>query len=629
MTEPEQIGLFQEDDLPLDQYTPTVSPTSGKPLQLTELRIEALKGFNEVIVELRPLTILTGPNNSGKSTVLQAVALAFECMRRCVDTKRWRLLDTGRAVTEFDFLPVNELRDLWYNKVWKPSKEKERYVKVGLKFSNGFSITFRIRFLFGLLNIGLDEKSSEVNPELLQSLMSAIPVLIPSTMGPSAHEEFRTLASVYRLVSIREPSRVVRNILVRLQEEGMQEARAFLDEVLARYFKASLETIVVDEARDVEIRAPLKEGGYSLDIVSSGSGVNQILQLAAVIAWRKPSIVLLDEPDAHLHTSVQAQLFDFINRLVEDYGMQVILATHSRDLISQAPLESIVPVDRSRARLSPLASLEHLLLEYQRYGTVSNIDLALLYQTKRCLFVEGPTDVRLLPRIAERCGITIFSGPRQAVPFAFGGIDKIKYLPEMISLFEKLVGSKLTWGVVRDGDASVPAVKIKQDEEAARLNIPFFHRWERYSLENYLLEPNLLLATIRAKKPDIDISEDDVLRFLAKAVEKTTEDADAAFVTRAQLAYRDLKLADNPHDAGAKAATKFIKEIDTLEKKIALYPGKRIFGAFVQEIQEELGINIRVDDVVAILTPENMPREIAEALSNFDKILERALPASN
>jgi len=116
--------------------------------------------------------------------------------------------------------------------------------------------------------------------------------------------------------------------------------------------------------------------------VPAGSGLNQILLLASVIAWRKPGIVLLDEPDAHLHSSVQTQLLDFLIELVSRFKLQVILATHSKDLIGRAPLEAIDPVDRSRRKLSPLASLDHLLLEYQRQGSVSNVDLALLYQTK-------------------------------------------------------------------------------------------------------------------------------------------------------------------------------------------------------------------------------------------------------
>lgn len=202
-----------------------------------------------------------------------------------------------------------------------------------------------------------------------------------------------------------------------------------MEDVLGRYFGVSLEQISFDESRNLEIRAPLVEGDYSVDVVSASSGLNQILQIAAIIAWRQPGIVLLDEPDAHLHTSVQAQLLEFLSELVNRFKLQVVLATHSRDLVGQAPLESIVPVDRSRKALAPLASIDHLLLEYQRQGAITNVDLALLYQTKRCVFVEGSTDTKLLPRIAERLKSGLFVGRDQAVLFEFEGVDKLKFSP--------------------------------------------------------------------------------------------------------------------------------------------------------------------------------------------------------
>jgi predicted ATPase len=110
----------------------------------------------------------------------------------------------------------------------------------------------------------------------------------------------------------------------------------FVKEIAERYFGVSLRKIEFDEKLDLEIRADYEETGYALDIVSGGSGLNQILQLAAVIAWRKPGIVLLDEPDAHLHSTLQTRLLDFLYDLSEHYGLQIVISTHSRDLISQA-----------------------------------------------------------------------------------------------------------------------------------------------------------------------------------------------------------------------------------------------------------------------------------------------------
>ncbi|HPR53652.1 MAG TPA: ATP-binding protein [Deltaproteobacteria bacterium] len=616
--EQQRLPFIQEEEPPEPLYPAAFLQSAGTAPKLVSVKIDGLKGFDSVFIELPRLAMLTGPNNSGKSTVLQAIALGYECLRRCTDTARWRLSSSGRSVTSFDFLPVNEPRDLWYRQVWKISRETERYVRVSLTFDQGQVLAFRIRFLFGLLNIGLDSSEGNISDEFLKSVLKSMPVLLPATPGPIAHEDYLTLASVHRMLSMREPSRVVRNILTRIQTDGDREAWAFVDIVMKQYFGVSLAEINFDEKRDLEIRAPLAEEDFSVDIVSSGSGMNQILQLATIIAWTKPSVVLLDEPDAHLHSSVQLQLFNFLSTLVERYGVQIILSTHSRDLISQAPLQSIIPVDKTRQELRPLQSIEHLLLEYQRYGSVTNVDLALLYQTKRCLFVEGGTDISLLPRIADRLGVTLFSGRHQAVIFDFRGVDKLKMLPDLVGLFSRLVGGALTWAVLKDRDATLPEVAERITTAGNALGSHMFHQWTQYSIENLLLDETLIqLAIQRRTDSPFDVAN---LRTILDEILATVEDEVAGtFVTKAQQAYRDFEIDDRPYEAGAAAATRYLRSLQDRTQKLSVYPGKRIFGLMVQKLQEQHRITLRITDLVDVITRDNCPKELADFLGRLQE----------
>lgn len=617
----DQLHLFESAEPTPDVYPAAFLQSETRPPRLEAIQISGLKAFDDTTIVLPSLAVLTGPNNSGKSTILQGIALGFECLRRCVDTRKLKFVDSGRSVTEFEFLPVNEPRDLWFKQIWKPTKDKERYVEIVLFFEGDRSLTFRIRFLFGLLNIRLTESKGDFEGEILKTLLANAPVLVPATPGPAAHEDYLTLASVHRMLGVREPSRVVRNILARLHKDDDKSALEFVNGVLKRYFEVVLSPINFDERFDLEIRAPVEQEGFALDIVSSGSGLNQILQLACIVAWRKPAIVLLDEPDAHLHSSVQAQLFDFLQSLVERYGIQVVLSTHSRDLISQAPLESIIPVDATRRKLVPLESLEHLLLEYQRFGALSNIDLAVLYQTKSCVFVEGPTDSRLLPRIAERCGVPLFTGPKQAVPFEFQGVDKLKYLPDLVRLFERLIGARLRWAVIRDSDSNLPEIKREYAKVGDQLGAAYFHQWERHSLENYLLDPKLLHRALVQKYRDAAPSEKQIVDLITSGVDRIEDSVAGTFVTRAQLGYRDFKLSDSPHDTGAASATRFLRELNDLQKKLVAYPGKRIFGAFVQALQDRYKLTIRVDDIVGSVEADLVPVELVDTLRGIRNAL--------
>lgn len=565
-----QTSLFEESDFEPSQnrFPAAFLNRPDRASHLKSVKIEALKSIDTLTIDLQPpVTIFTGPNNSGKSTILQAILLGFDAFRLCIDTSSWRIKQTGKAVSELDYLRVNQPKDLWHQQIWKPSKDKERYIKVIFTFDNNFEFTARVRYLYGALNIGIESHSENPSEELVKSIASSAPILIIPSAGPQAHEPAVTKALLHYTLNSGEPARVLHNILLQLHDDRNKESWDFVKHVVKRYFSQELDKIEFDEKFDLELRTPYSESGYSLDIVSAGSGLNQILQLAAIIAWRRPGIVLLDEPDAHLHTTLQARLLDFLYELAEHYRIQIILSTHSRDLISQAPLQTIIPVDLSRSHLKPMAALEHLLLEFERQGTVSNVDIALLYQTKRCLFVEGSTDTKLLPKIAERIDMSVFKGKMQVVIFEFAGVENLKLIPRVVSLFERMVGARLSYAVLRDRDANLPEVIKDYSVNAKQAGIQNLYIWESYSIENLLLSPDLIENALSRNFPGKKLSIEQIRELLTEATAAIGPDVGGLYVTKAQTAYRTMG-KDNPFDKGAADAFKFVSSIDTLEKNL-------------------------------------------------------------
>ena len=389
----EQISMF-DDELAREPFPTSFLPPDPSAPHLARIEIKAFKGIDELSVDLPKIAVLTGPNNSGKSTVLQAIIAGFECFRLCLDTANWRFLKHGRAVKELAFLPINEPRDMWFERKTRRGRTGWVPISLSLTFTNDFACAFAIRYLYGFLNVRVTDWTKDAGGEVFQQIASTIPVLIPAVSGLNPHEPPHHAAQVHRLAGTGQPWAVLRNILldIQLDVQGRrtQDRVQFLQDAIRERFGVELTAIDFDSSRDLEIRAAYSEGAYGLDIVSAGSGMNQILQILALVVWRGSRIVVIDEPDAHLHTSLQASLYDFLHDLSDRLNLQIILATHSRDLISRAPIETVIPVDLTQARLSPIGSIDHLLLEYRRHGAVSNVDIALLYQSKRCLFVEGP-----------------------------------------------------------------------------------------------------------------------------------------------------------------------------------------------------------------------------------------------
>lgn len=81
---------------------------------------------------------------------------------------------------------------------------------------------------------------------------------------------------------------------------------------------------------------PFQENSF-IPIDLSGTGILQVTQIVAYVVLFSPKILLIDEPDSHLHPSRQSLLSKAFQRIGADYGCKVIISTHSRHLISSAP----------------------------------------------------------------------------------------------------------------------------------------------------------------------------------------------------------------------------------------------------------------------------------------------------
>lgn len=98
--------------------------------------------------------------------------------------------------------------------------------------------------------------------------------------------------------------------------------------------------VEANETRDFHITVKAyigSEGYYPIPVELWGTGLLQITQLYSYVILFKPSVFLVDEPDAHLHPSRQQLLSTAFDDIAENYGCQIIAATHSQHLISSRP----------------------------------------------------------------------------------------------------------------------------------------------------------------------------------------------------------------------------------------------------------------------------------------------------
>ena len=92
----------------------------------------------------------------------------------------------------------------------------------------------------------------------------------------------------------------------------------------------------------IEILVEIDGTRIPLELV--GAGALQAIQLIAYATMYDPGLLLLDEPDAHLHPSNQRLLAATLLKIAEQGSAKIILATHSRHIFDALTRSSMTDV---------------------------------------------------------------------------------------------------------------------------------------------------------------------------------------------------------------------------------------------------------------------------------------------
>jgi len=132
------------------------------------------------------------------------------------------------------------------------------------------------------------------------------------------------------------------------------------------------------------------------------------------------------------------------------------------------------------------------------------------------------------------------------------------------------------------------------------------------------MEPQLILDAIKKKIPPPNVDIASIEDALSDAIRKIEPEIRGPFITKAQTAYRDFEIAGNPFEVGAAEATNFLVELgQDRDAKLRCYPGKKLFGQLVQILQERWGVNLRLEELVSVVTRDKIDKEVVDFLKGL------------
>ncbi len=234
------------------------------------------------------------------------------------------------------------------------------------------------------------------------------------------------------------------------------------------------------------------ENRITRELFWAGFGFQIWCQLLTHIARaQEQSLFVVDEPEVYLHPDVQRQLLS----ILRDIGPDVLLATHSTEIIGDADPSEIVLIDktkRSAQRLRDVAGIQNVL---EKVGSIQNVTLTRLARNRRILFVEDEEDFKVLRRFAKQIGLEELASGSDLTPVKSEGFSSWERVVATGWGLEKTLGSVLLLGAVYDRDYFCDE-QISATLEELRKHLVLAHIHSRKELENYLLVPQVLQRAI-------------------------------------------------------------------------------------------------------------------------------------
>jgi len=574
---------------------------------LTKLVVRNFKQLANVEIELGNTVIFIGPNNSGKTTALQALALWN------VGLRRWNEKRAGKAAPEkrpgvtinrrdLIAVPVPDAnllwRDLHVRDVQRTNGDQQtRNIRIdiivegvsndrqwacGLEFDYANEESFYCRPLRWS-----EDKSPQRMPIPAEAADIAV-AFLPPMSGLAANEPRLDVGAIHVRLGEGRTAEVLRNLCYQVATAAAGPAGwCKIADQIRSMFGVALELPEYISERGEITMSYRTASNVRLDLSSAGRGLQQTLLLLAHLAVNPGSVLLLDEPDAHLEILRQRQVYDLLTQAAREQRCQIIAASHSEVILNEAA---------DRDMVVAFVGKPHRIDDrgHQLAKSLKEIGFEQYYQAEQTgwvLYLEGSTDLAILRSFARALGhparqvlerpfVRYIENQPQKARDHFRGLREAK--PDLV-------------GLTLCDRISFPLQPTPELQE---------HMWQRREIENYLCQPETLLAFAGTHGQDeigpLFAGPDSARRRQAMLDSITDNVIPAALKDRQHRWWIDTKASDDFLD--------------------------RVFEAYLQRLQLPLGLLKKSDyhELAPFVPRDQISPEVSQVLDAIHQVSQRA-----
>lgn len=582
-------------------------------LRYTRVTFTRFKAFESFTLHLRHMNVMAGPNNAGKSTVLAAFRILAEGIRKANARKAEPVEGPeGRRFgysVDLKALSVGD-ENIFFN--YEDSKTA----------SVTFSLTGRKRLVLFFpeaqrCHLFADDPEDEIRtPTQFRSAFQC-PIGFVPVLGPVEQDEgLNTPETARRALFNYRAARNFRNIWYH-DQDGFDAFRRTLQETWPGMDISEPELVLSPKKNLIHMFC--REDRMTREIAWIGFGFQVWCQmLTHLVKSRQSSIFLIDEPDIYLHSDLQRKLLS----LLADLGPDILLATHSTEIISEAETDWVVLIDKTKKQAQRITAPTQLHGVFSRLGSGLNPLLTHLAKTRRVVFVEGD-DFRILSKYARKLGLRHLANREQFAVVPIGGFntERVRHLKEGI---ERALGGAVRAAIVLDRDfRSEDECRAIAQDCRKFCDLALIHTCKE--VESFLLVPDAIDRAARARVAerlrrtgsarDLSSGCADVLNAFVQDKRRYVL---SQFTSSRRRFVRDLGSHEDESTTDQTTLEAFESDWDSgMPRRLGMIPSKDALSAVNQYLQEHYAITVTPTNIINAMRDDEIPAEMRSLLNRL------------
>jgi energy-coupling factor transporter ATP-binding protein EcfA2 len=584
--------------------------------RFVRVEFSRFKAFKKFTLSLRHFNILVGPNNSGKSTILAAFRILAAGMRRAYNRKPEVINGPiGTGMTHGYGIDLSSIsiaeENLFYN------YDDSEAATISFKISNSSELTLYFPEQGICYLIARSGGKSNFTPSTFRSHFNCRIGFVP-ILGPLEHNEnlFEPEAARLALFNYRA-ARNFRNIWHHFPER-FDEFRSAL---VRTWPGMDIERPIIETTHGKpRLHMFCPEERIPREIFWAGFGFQVWCQmLTHIIQSRDTALFLIDEPDIYLHSELQRQLIE----LLRDMGPDIMIATHSTEIITEAEPDDIVLINKQRNNGRRIKQSTQLDEVFSILGSNLNPILTQLAKTRRVVFVEGQ-DFQLLSKFALKLNYVSVGNRTQFAVVPVEGFNPERIRSLKIGM-ETTLGGKILAAAVLDKDYRSEVEREAIASECRKFcSLVAIHHCKE--IENFVLVPSAINRAAERKvidqaKRSGRVGKVELQPFAAEFLEEFAQKK-KSYVQAQYMAFRrafERQQSSSIHEAtfGQASIEEFEELWRTSEMRLRIIPGKEALSSINAYLQENFDINLTPTSIVDGMISDEIPKEIKLLLADL------------